>query len=231
LDYRLVYLLLLVPLAALIVAFVAARLPPSAGVYGEAPSEAIAGGMAREGRWDLHRSAPLLLVAAIAVFGLLAEGAIGTLVGHYLRDWLGAGALLGGSGVAAFYGAMALGRLAPGWTVGRLGNRHSLFGAGLLVTFGMALALATTAPSLVIVGFLIVGMALAGHSVSSLLCSRGPRAAEGGVCDLGCDCLRLRGVPAGSSAGGRLSRGGGTECGPRAHSRRGAVRLRPGLEA
>jgi MFS family permease len=161
LDYRLVYLLLLVPLAALIVAFAATRLPRSGGVHGEGPSESVAEGMSRESRWDLYRSAPLLLVAAIAVFGLLAEGEMGHWSGIYLRDSLGVGALLGGSGVAAFYGAMAFGRLATGWAVGRLGNRHTLRWAGLLVTFGMALALATTAPSLVIVGFLVVGLALA----------------------------------------------------------------------
>ncbi len=165
LDYRLVYLLLLVPQAALIVAFAATRLPRSGGVHGAGPSEsfaeAVAEGRAREGRWDLYRSVPLLLVAAIAVFGLLAEGEMGHWSGIYLRDSLEVGALLGGSGVAAFYGAMALGRLATGWAVGHLGNRYTLLGAGLLVAFGMALALATTAPSLVIVGFLLVGLALA----------------------------------------------------------------------
>jgi len=161
LGYRLVYLLLLVPLAAVIVAFAATRLPRSGGVRGEAPSESVAEGMSREGRWDLYRSSPLLLVAAIAVFGLLAEGEMGHWSGIYLRDSLGVGALLGGSGVAAFYGAMALGRLATGWAVGRLGNRHTLRWAGLLVAFGMALALATTASSLVILGFLVVGLALA----------------------------------------------------------------------
>jgi MFS family permease len=149
LDYRLVYLLLLVPLAALMVAFAAARLPQSSGgVHEGGPSEANAEGSAQEGRWDLYRSAPLLLVAAIAVFGLLAEGEMGHWSGIYLRDSLGMGALLGGSGVAVFYGAMALGRLATGWTVGLLGNRHTLLGAGLLITLGMSLALPTrTRPS------------------------------------------------------------------------------------
>jgi MFS family permease len=161
LDYRLVYLLLLGPLAAVIAAFAATRLPRSGGVHGEGPSESVAEGRAWEGRWDLYRSAPLFLVAAIAVFGLLAEGEMGHWSGIYLRDSLGVGALLGGSGVAAFYGAMAFGRLASGWAVGRLGNRHTLRWAGLLVAVGMALALATTAPSLVIVGFLVVGLALA----------------------------------------------------------------------
>ncbi len=66
-----------------------------------------------------------MVVAAIAVFGLLAEGEMGHWSGIYLRDSLGLPALLGGSGVAVFYGAMALGRLATGWTVGRLGNRYT----------------------------------------------------------------------------------------------------------
>ncbi|MDP9479053.1 MAG: MFS transporter [Actinomycetota bacterium] len=162
-GYRFIYLALLAPLVALVVAVAAARLPRAGGARGEASSDAAAEGAAASpaGRWELYRSVPLLLVAAIAVFGLLAEGEMGHWSGIYLRDSLGVGALLGGSGVAAFYGAMALGRLATGWTVGRLGNRHTLLGAGLLVAFGMALALATTSPSLVIVGFLVVGLALA----------------------------------------------------------------------
>ncbi len=159
--YWLVYLLLLAPLATLVVAFAATRLPPPKDAHGVAPSEALAEGTVGSGRWDLYRSAPLLLVAAVVVFGLLAEGEMGNWSGIYLRDSLGLGALLGGSGVAVFYGAMALGRLSSGWIVGRLGNRHTLLAAGLLVTIGMALALATTTPALVIVGFLVVGLALA----------------------------------------------------------------------
>jgi MFS family permease len=161
-SYQFVYPSLLVPLGALIVAFVATPLPRPGGAHGDdAPAEAVAEGETQAGRWDLYCSVPLLLVAAIAVFGLLAEGEMGHWSGIYLRDSLGLPALLGGSGVAVFYGAMALGRLATGWTVGRFGNRHTLLAAGSLVTFGMALALATTAPSLVIVGFLMVGLALA----------------------------------------------------------------------
>jgi MFS family permease len=102
-----------------------------------------------------------LLVAAIAVFGLLAEGEMGDWSSIYLRSWLGLGALLGGSGVAVFYGAMAVGRLGSGWAAARLGNRRTLLGAGLSTALGMTLALATTAPLLVIVGFLVVGLALA----------------------------------------------------------------------
>ena len=156
LDYRLVYLSLLVPLSAMAAAFGSARFSRPGASSQASNSDAVPAG-----RWDLFRNTSLLLVAAIATLGLLAEGEMSNWSGIYLRDSLGLSPLFGGSGVAVFYGAMALGRLATGWTVGRLGNRRTLLAAGSLVTFGMALALVTTAPSLVIVGFLLVGLALA----------------------------------------------------------------------
>jgi len=113
------------------------------------------------GRWDLYRDRSLLLVAAIACLGLLAEGEMEHWSGIYLRDTLGLAAIVGGSGVAVFYGAMALGRLAIGWLVGRVGNRRTLLASGALAAGGMLLALATTSPALVVGGFLLVGLALA----------------------------------------------------------------------
>jgi MFS family permease len=159
LDYRLIYLVLLIPLTAVVAAVAAARLPRPGESSEEASPEAAEN--VDTGRWDLYRSGPLLLVAAVAALGLLAEGEMGHWSGIYLRDSLGLGALLGGSGVAVFYGAMALGRLVAGWVVRRLGNRTTLLGAGLLAAFGMSLALATIAPALVVGGFLLVGLALA----------------------------------------------------------------------
>ena len=79
--------------------------------------------------------------------------------GIYLRQTLGLSALLGGSGVAVFYGAMTAGRLAAAFVIQRFGNRRTLKGAGLLAAGGMALALATREPLLVIFGFLLVGLA------------------------------------------------------------------------
>ncbi|MDQ3913124.1 MAG: MFS transporter [Actinomycetota bacterium] len=160
-GYRLIYLLLLVPLAAVAMTFASTQLPPPGGAHGEAPSEGITDTSAGNGRWDLYRRAPLLLVAAIAAFGLLAEGEMENWSGIYLRHSVGLPPLSGGFGVTVFYGAMTVGRLATGWVVNRVGNQHTLLAAGLLVAFGMALALATTAPSLVIVGLLLVGLALA----------------------------------------------------------------------
>jgi MFS family permease len=55
---------------------------------------------------------------------------------------------------------MAVGRLGAAIVIGRFGNRRTLQGAGLLAAGGMALALATREPLLVIAGFLVVGLAL-----------------------------------------------------------------------
>lgn len=80
--------------------------------------------------------------------------------GIYLRNTLGLSVLLGGSGVAVFYGSMAVGCLGATFVIGRFGNRRTLLGAGLLTACGMALALATREPLLVVAGFLLVGLAL-----------------------------------------------------------------------
>ena len=168
-DYRLVYLTLLLPLVALVLAFATARFPrpeadetdgewPPGGELSAAAAPEAKGGA---GRWELYRDRSLLLVAAIACLGLLAEGEMEHWSGIYLRDTLGLAAIVGGSGVAVFYGAMALGRLAIGWIVGRVGNRRTLLGSGLLAAGGMLLALATTSPALVVGGFVLVGLALA----------------------------------------------------------------------
>jgi MFS family permease len=167
-DYRLGYLALLLPLATLVLAFGVARFPhpgadgaeekqPASGASSAADPEA--DGSA--GRWALYRDRSLLLVAAIACVGLLAEGEMEHWSGIYLRDTLGLAAIVGGSGVAVFYGAQALGRLAIGWIVGRVGNRLTLLGSGLLAAGGMLLSLATTSPALVVGGFLLVGGGLA----------------------------------------------------------------------
>jgi MFS family permease len=167
-DYRLVYLALLLPLIALVAAFAAARFPqPGAEGTGEerppdgATPASVSEAKSGMGRWDLYRRRPLLLVAAIACLALLAEGEMEHWSGIYLRNTLGLAAIVGGSGVAVFYGAMAAGRLASGWFVGRVGNRSTLLVSGALAAGGMLAALATTVPVLVVGGFVVVGLALA----------------------------------------------------------------------
>jgi MFS family permease len=147
-GFRYVYLAVLAPLAVVILAVAITRFPGSTE-----PSE--------EGeKPGLYRSFPLLLVAFIATLGLLSEGEMEHWSGIYLRQNLELPALLGASGVAVFHAAMTAGRLGAAWTVGLFGNRRTLLGAGLLAAVGMALALATLQPILVVAGFLVVGLAL-----------------------------------------------------------------------
>jgi len=148
-DYRHVYLGSLLPLGAVILAVATTRFPPP----GERPENTVETG-------ELWRSLPLIFIAVIATLALLSEGEMEHWSGIYLRLTLGLSALLGGSGVAVFYGAMAVGRLGAAFVIGRFGNRRTLQGAGLLTAGGMALALATREPLLVIAGFLLVGLAL-----------------------------------------------------------------------
>lgn len=147
--YSYVYLMLLAPLTVVMLAVSLTRFP--------VPEPHVGGTEKARG---LYRSLPLLLVAAIATLGMLSEGEMEHWSGIYLRQTLELSALLGGSGVAVFYGAMAVGRLGATWTISRFGDRRTLLGAGLLTTLGMALALATHWPLIVVAGFLVVGLAL-----------------------------------------------------------------------
>ena len=104
-DYRLVYLALLLPLIALVAAFAAARFPRSRaegtgekGPPEDAPPDPVSEVKGGIGRWNLYRSRPLLLVAAIACLALLAEGEMEHWSGIYLRDTLGLAAIVGGLG-------------------------------------------------------------------------------------------------------------------------------------
>jgi MFS family permease len=55
---------------------------------------------------------------------------------------------------------MAVGRLGATAVIARVGERKTLLLAGGMTAFGMALALATREPVLVVCGFLVVGLAL-----------------------------------------------------------------------
>jgi MFS family permease len=170
-DYRAVYLLLLVPLGLLLLAFANTRFPTA--------DEGVSEGDNRWTQYALYRHLPLLLVGGIATLGLGSEGEMEHWSGIYLRDTLGLPALLGGSGVAVFYAAMAVGRLGTAGAVRIFGNRLTLLCAGLLTAAGMALALATREPALVVGGFLVVGLALS--SVAPIAFSVAGDVAPGGT--------------------------------------------------
>ncbi len=149
-DFRQVYLAVVIPLGVVLLSVVATRFPQQESAPLSADS----------GPYDLFKSLPLLLVAAVATLSLLSEGEMEHWSGIYLRENVGLPALLGSSGVAVFYGAMAVGRLGSAAAVARFGDRNTLLGAGALVAAGMSLALATLNPGVIIVGFLMVGLAL-----------------------------------------------------------------------
>ena len=146
-DFRLVYLAPLVPLGAVILMATRTRFPSF-------------GSRRESARSGLYKSLPLLLVALAAALAFLSEAAMEHWSGVYLRGSLALPALLGASGVAVYHASMAAGRLASAGVVVRFGDRPTLKAAGLLSAGGMALALATTEPALVVSGFLVVGLSL-----------------------------------------------------------------------
>jgi hypothetical protein len=110
----------------------------------------------------LYRDPILLLLAGIAALAFMSEGAMESWSTIYLRGALDLGPLLGASGVAIFHGAMTAGRLSAAGISARLGRVRALQLAGAAVVTGMALAVATEQTPIVLTGFLIVGLALAG---------------------------------------------------------------------
>jgi Major Facilitator Superfamily len=83
----------------------------------------------------------LLPLAVLAGLAFLAEGSMETWSAIYLRDVLGAAALVGALGPAAFHGAMLVGRLVGAGVAGSLGAPTTLLVAGTMVVAGMATAL------------------------------------------------------------------------------------------
>jgi Na+/melibiose symporter-like transporter len=115
-----------------------------------------------ESAGSLYRQPILLLLATIAALTFLSEGAMESWSAIYLRSSLGLPALVGAAGVAVFHAAMMTGRLATAAVVHRLGRMTTMRSAGVAVVIGMTLALATEQPVVILAGFLVVGLALAG---------------------------------------------------------------------
>jgi MFS family permease len=147
-DFRLIYLVALVPLGAIILAAANTRFLQ------------VASSRARGEANKPYKNLSLLLVALVAALAFLSESAMEHWSGVYLRNTLALPALVGASGVAVYHASMAAGRLASAGIISRFGNRLTLRGAGLLTASGMALALATREPILVGCGSLLVGLAL-----------------------------------------------------------------------
>lgn len=151
-GFRGVYVVAALPLLVLAGAASVLPLPPrSAGEDAPPP---------------IDRTGPLLrvpgvaLATALVVVCFFGDGALEGFTSLYLRTLLGAGALLGGLGIAAFHLVGMVGRLLGSVAARRWGNRRVVTAAGGGAAGGMALTLATADPRLAVAGLLLVGLSL-----------------------------------------------------------------------
>jgi len=100
----------------------------------------------------------MLPLAALAGLAFLAEGSMETWSAIYLRDELGAAALVGALGPAAFHAAMFLGRLVGAGVAGWLGAPTTLLVGGVTTLVGMAAALLVTEPAAAIPGMAVAAL-------------------------------------------------------------------------
>ena len=98
---------------------------------------------------------------ALVTLCFLGDGILEGYVALYLRDLLGAGALLTGVGLALFHGASLLGRLLSDRAQHRLGERNLITVAGTGAAIGMVIIVLADAPALAAAGLLLVGVSLA----------------------------------------------------------------------
>lgn len=150
LPFRVLYLLIALVLTGIVaVIWRSRRLPQHQTKAGEIRTA------------GLYRNTALLLLGSITGLGMLAESTLESWSPIYLRGYLEMPPVLGASGVAVFHTAMFLGRLGAGPMVARVNRRPLLLQTtGALTAVGMALALATESPGLILAGFLIVGLGL-----------------------------------------------------------------------
>lgn len=102
----------------------------------------------------------LLLVICISTLASFSEGSLSYFSAIYLRSSLDLSSLLGAFGVAIFNTAMMIGRLGATRIITSVGRKWTLSCAGVVAASGMVLALATSLPIVVLVGFLLVGLSI-----------------------------------------------------------------------
>ena len=119
----------------------------------------------------LSRTPALWVPALVVLFAFLVEGSMDTWSGLYLRDQLGASAVMASVAFIAFSGAIFLGRLFAGRVLFGLGPRTTIIVAGLGALAGGILAtvtsnLAVVGVAYLILGFMISAAAPAGFSLT-----------------------------------------------------------------
>lgn len=122
----------------------------SAGHHGDDPIPVVARPV-----WQV-----VLALGALAIAGLVIEGAVGDWSAVYLRDNLGTTAGFAALGFAMFSVTMTAGRLAGDWFVHRFGAVRLTRAMGLISTVGLVAALATRSPVVTIAGFTLLGAGL-----------------------------------------------------------------------
>jgi MFS family permease len=105
--------------------------------------------------------AALLRLAALAFFGLMAEGAIGDWASVYLHSDVGVTLSLAAAGYAAYAIAMAAGRFSGDWLAQRVSGKTILHASGLLVAAGMGCALLFPAWWPAVGGLMLTGIGVA----------------------------------------------------------------------
>jgi MFS family permease len=106
-------------------------------------------------------TAVLVVLGAIAGCTAYGEGALTDWGGLYLREDLGATAVLAAAGYAGFSLAMACGRLLGSRLVVAFGEDRLLVGGALLAASGVLLAAWSGSVTLALAGFVLVGLGLA----------------------------------------------------------------------
>jgi MFS family permease len=104
---------------------------------------------------------PLVLLGALALVGLMAEGSASDWSGIYMQRTMNASQGTAGLAVAAFTGCMALARLAGDRLSVILGARRLVGGGAALSALGLGIALAVRIPEVAIAGFGMMGLGLA----------------------------------------------------------------------
>jgi fucose permease len=105
--------------------------------------------------------AALLRLAALAFFGLMAEGAIGDWAAVHLHSNVGVMLSLAAAGYAAYAIAMAAARFSGDWLAQRLSGRNILHASGLLIAVGMGCALLIPSWWPAVGGLMLTGIGIA----------------------------------------------------------------------
>jgi len=103
----------------------------------------------------------LLRLAALAFFGLMAEGAIGDWAAVYLHSNVGVTLSLSAAGYAAYAIAMAAARFSGDWLALRFSGKNILHASGLLIAVGMGCALLAPSWWPAVGGLMLTGIGIA----------------------------------------------------------------------